>query len=212
MTKIKKILLKSQKPSHAFYLLRNLNALKYFYPLNQLSRKDFNNVFSSLDSFVQYKVPDSATNIIIMLSLVSCKFKIQDAKTFITKLTNNKNILKYSLSLLRNNFQMLYTDSELFRLASKVNIEHFLLFSQAKYGNINPDIFINIRCRAEKLGVLYTKAKPFLQGRDIVAFSIAPSKEFSTILNLAYEAQINLEINSHAEAIKWLKEYLKNRL
>ncbi|MFT5660446.1 MAG: tRNA nucleotidyltransferase (CCA-adding enzyme) [Sulfurimonas sp.] len=210
-TEIQKILLKSKKPSLAFLLLKELNGLQYFYPLDTLSNNSFNEILDSLNTFVNYKTLSNKINILIMLSLMSSKFKTEDTILFITKLTNNKSILKEILTLLVNDFKIFYTDSELLRLSCQVSIEYFLLFSQAKNKNINGDIFKTLKHRAKELGVLYTKAKPFLQGRDIIALGFEPSKKFSTILELAYEAQINLEINSHIEAKKWLQVYFKSQ-
>lgn len=210
-TEIKKILLKSKKPSLAFLLLKELNGLQSFYPLDTLSYNSFNDALDSLNTYVDFKTLSNKTNILIMLSLISSYFKTEDTIVFITKLTNNKSILKEALTLLVNNFKVFYTDSELLRLACQVNIEHFLLFSQAKNKNINSDIFKTLKHRAKGLGVLHTKVKPFLQGRDIIALGLEPSKEFSHILELAYEAQINLKINSHIEATKWLQSYFKSQ-
>ena len=52
--------------------------------------------------------------------------------------------------------------------------------------------------------------KPIIHGKEILACGIKPSKEFSQILDAAYEAQINREFNTKEEAIVWLNNYLSS--
>jgi len=41
-----------------------------------------------------------------------------------------------------------------------------------------------------------------------MAYGIKPSNKYSTILNEAYEAQLNLEIRTQKQAKEWLERYL----
>ena len=208
---IKKILLKSPKPSVAFLLLKDLHALKAFTPLDTLDKDTFTHINDSLDTFIKIKTQDSKTNIIIMLSILSHKFNINESKKFITRLSDDKNLLKNAITLLENNIEETYTDTQLYNLATKVNIEHFILYSQALHKDINPKCFNSIKKRAIELNILNKKAQNHLKGKDLLEMGLEPSKEYSLILDLAYEAQINLKINSHQEALVWLKKYLKNQ-
>ena len=210
-TEVKKILLKSSKPSIAFILLNELTALKYLHPLETLNANDLNVVLNALDSFVENKTQDKKTNLILMLSLLCYKFTQIQNLVFITNLTNDKDILKNVLALLANNFKFQYSDSQLLKLAIKISIENFLLFSQAIHSQVDPSIFNDLKKRAKNLGVLHKGAKAYLQGRDLIECGLKPSKEFSTVLSLAYEAQLNLEIHSLEEAKEWLQHYLKSQ-
>ena len=209
-TELKKILLKSSKPSHGFLLLKELNALQYFKPLDTLNENDFNDIINALDAFVLYKVNDNKTNISLMLSILCYKFTITQTSDFIKNLTNDKSLLDKVLSILENDFQTKYTDSDLYRLATKVNLEHFFIFSKAMNRDIDTSIFENINSRANNLGILNKKAEAYLKGKDILELGLSPSQEFSKILTIAYEKQMNLEINSRNEALEWLKDYLKS--
>jgi len=207
-SEIKKILLKSPKPSIGFRLLKELNALKYLAPLQDLDKNSFENVLDAVDNITRLKTNSNKTNITLMLATLCYKFNSEQIKEFISNLTDEKELLKNILTLLDNSFKNGYSDSELFRLATKVNIEHFLILNRAINSSLNNKIFNELEIRARELNIFNSGATPFLQGRDILAFGIKPSKEYSTILNLAYSAQINLEIQSHEEAIEWLKRYL----
>ena len=82
-----------------------------------------------------------------MLSILSHKFNIHESKKFITRLSDDKNLLKNAITLLENNIEETYTDTQLYNLATKVNIEHFILYSQALHKDINPKCFNNIKKR-----------------------------------------------------------------
>ena len=211
-TELEKILLKSNKPSSAFLLLKELNALVYFSPLNTLDNNDFSNVLDALDRMAKLKTKNKKTDIQLMLSVLCYTFTKKDRHIFISTLTKNKKTFQKIDTLLDNLFLPTYTDSDILRLATKVNIKHFLLFSQAIHKEIGEDVFIKLKQRAIDLKVFNQKPKAHLQGRDILDLGLEPSEEFSILLNRAYEAQINLEINSKNEALQWLKKEVKSHL
>ena len=203
---VQKIVLKSPKPSLGFLFLQEVNALKYLSPLQKLNEIDFKSILSALDKVL--KTNNNKTNNIIMLAILCYKFNEEDTKKFLLNLSNEKKLLKNILALRKNSFKTSYTDSQLYALAIDVNIEIFLLYSFA-LNNFNQEIFNSIKIKAQKLNILHVKAKPFLEGKDILTYGIEPSPKFSIILEEAYKAQISLEIQSHEEALKWLENYLR---
>lgn len=208
-TEIQKILLKSPKPSHAFTLLKELHALENLSPLDTLSRSNFLEILSALDSIKTINKSDTKVNLLLMLCTLCYKFDTKQTRYFIQNLTNNKSLLTDILSILQNDFKNDYSDYDLYKLATKVNIEYFLIFSQAIYPHTDINIFSKLKDRAKKLDILNKKAISLLRGRDIQEYGIEPSQEYSKILSLAYEAQINLEIKTYKEAKIWLKNYLE---
>ena len=194
---LKKILLKSSKPSIGFNILKELNALKYLKPLDSLNESSLKDVFNALDNITKLKTNSNKTNIILMLSTICYKFNSKQIEKFVLNLTNEKSLLKNILALLENSFKEEYSDSELLRLSTKVNIEYFLILNKAINYSADNKVFDNIEKRAKELNIFNEKVKPFLQGKDILEYGIKPSKEYSIILNLAYEAQINLEIKNY---------------
>lgn len=205
---VKKILLKSSKPSIGFKILKNLNALKYLKPLNKLDEDSFESILVTLDNITKLKTDSKETNIVLMLSAICYKFNYKQAEEFISNLSTEKMLLKKVLALLSNDFKDRYTDSELFRLATKVNIEHFLILHEAINYSLDKKIFTVLKQKAKELNILNKKTKPFLQGKDILEYGIEPSQEYSKILDLAYEAQMDLQITNYEEAKEWLKNYL----
>ncbi len=205
---IKKIILKSPTPSMGFLLLKDLNALKYLKPLDTLTKENLEKVLKALDRLSEIKTNNNKTNIILSLAIICYKFNIKKTEIFLENLTTEKKILKDILSFTQNNFKNHYSDSELLELATKVNIENFLIFSSALNSKIKKEIFKAIKIKAKKLNILNKKALPLLQGRDILACGIEPSSEYKKILSEAYKAQISLEITSKKEAKEWLNNYL----
>ncbi|MCX6052641.1 MAG: CCA tRNA nucleotidyltransferase [Campylobacterales bacterium] len=208
---IKKLLLKANCPSDGFNLLKELGGLKYFSELDALQEEDWNEVLLTIDEVAKHKTTNKATNTVLMLSAVCYKFSEMATINFLSKLTNEKELLKKVLSLTLNTITRNQSHSELFRLATKVNIENLLILNRAIYINSNYELYKAcdaIEKEAKKLNILDKKASPILRGRDILACGISASKEFSDILKTAYEAQMNEEFNSYDEAIRWLKNYL----
>lgn len=208
---IKKLLLKSHCPSEGFKLLKKLGGLKYFSELEALKEKDWKEVLLSIDEVAKHKTTNKFTNTVLMFSAVCYKFSEKTTTSFLSKLTNEKELPKKVLSLTLNTITKKQSHSELFRLATKVTIEQLLILNRAIYINSNNELYIacsEIEKEAKKLNILNKKASPFLRGRDILACGKTASKEFSDILETAYEAQMNEEFNSYDEAMKWLKNYL----
>jgi len=118
-TELKKILLKSAKPSVGFICLKKLNALKYFSPLNTLNKNSFTTVLEILDEMARLKTDSIKTNITLMLAALCYKFDNKQIIEFISNLTSEKKLLKNIFLLINNHFEKNYTDSQLLHLATK---------------------------------------------------------------------------------------------
>jgi tRNA nucleotidyltransferase (CCA-adding enzyme) len=203
---IKKLLLKSLMPSKGFKLLKELGALKYFPPLQRLSSSSFNTILTTLDCVKQ-------ANITYKLSALSYKFPKEEIILFITHLTSDKKLLKDILIITQNYkeidtiYKKSVSDYEIYKLATKANIEELVLFNEAVCcaENINRDANKKVQAQAIKLGVLNKPKIAILEGEDILQFGIKPSKIYSQILDNAYEAQMHSEFNSHEGALSWLE-------
>lgn len=208
---IKKLLLKANCPSKGFNLLKELGGLKYFSELDALQKEDWNEILLTIDEIAKHKTTNKSTNTVLMLSAICYKFSEMATINFLSKLTNEKELLKKVLSLTLNTITRNQSHSELFRLATKVNLENLLILNRAIYINSNSELYKacnEIEKEAKKLNILNKKASPILRGRDILACGKTASKEFSNILKTAYEAQMNEEFASYDEAMRWLKSYL----
>ena len=205
---VKKILLKSPSPSVAFILLKKLNALKYLHPLDRVSAHDFSFIIQALDRMKNFTIQTERTNIFLFLAVLCYTFTKEELEIFITSLTNKNNLADNIYTLTNTKFKNSYSDSELLFLATKVNIELFLMFCQIIYLSVEKEVFAQLKKRAVKLNVLNKKQEALLRGRDLLLLGLTPSKKYSEILSLAYDKQLKLELTSYKEAFKWLKSYL----
>ncbi|MDR1485625.1 MAG: hypothetical protein LBT09_12485 [Planctomycetaceae bacterium] len=60
--------------------------------------------------------------------------------------------------------------------------------------------------RAAELGVIDSKPKPILQGRDLITRGVNAGREMGIILDNAYKAQLNGAFKNIDEAISWYEE------
>jgi len=222
---IKKLLLKSEFPSTGFKILKKIGAHNYFIELQEIENDNYDLLLQTVDEIKQLLINNEKTNIVLILASICSYFSSGQTISFIQRLTDEKKLLSRVLVLLDNCSTIDYInsnrlkDSQLYELATKVNIEELLILKKAIYlsqDNNKYKIINIIKKRAMELNILNKKMAPLLQGKDILALqtslksTIKPSKEFTIILNKAYEAQMNGEFFSHSQALIWLEKYLIN--
>ena len=196
---IKKLLLKSKKPSLGILLLKDIQGFLFFEEFSSLSEMEFQTMLSALDNI--------KSNITLMLSIICTFFSEKKRTSFLSKMTNEVALIKNILTLLNMSIDLNnITNYEIYKLAMQVNIEEFLCYKNAiELGN-NIHSIENIKTKAIELNVYNNKLKPLLQGRDIIKLGLKPSKEFSRMLNAAYEAQMRDEFITYEDALVWLKK------
>ncbi|MFT5835864.1 MAG: tRNA nucleotidyltransferase (CCA-adding enzyme) [Sulfurimonas sp.] len=206
---IKKNLLKSKKPSLGFELLKKLGALKYFSHLEFTQEDEWSRSMNAIDKIARLKTTNTRAKEVLMLASICYKFTSPQIEDFIFTLSNDKSLLSTIIKLQKNLKTITnicskeIKDYELYKLATKVNIEELILLSEALFGVGNC-----ILIRVKELNILNKKIPPILLGRDLIKLEMSPSSEFSTILDLAYEFQMNGEFFSKDAAIRWLNNYL----
>jgi tRNA nucleotidyltransferase (CCA-adding enzyme) len=206
---IKKIFLKSHKPSVGFELLKKLGALKYFSHLETLQTQEWSSSMNAINKIVSFNISNKKTNEVLMLASLCYRLKYIQAQDFISNLCNDKELLTRILLLLKNLDKVSnicekdINDYDIYKLSTCVNIQELAYLSKAIYG-----VGDKLAIRAKKLNVLNSKLPAIIMGRDLISLGMKPSSEFSKILDAAYEAQMHAKFDSHNEAIKWLKAYL----
>ncbi|MDR2735768.1 MAG: polynucleotide adenylyltransferase [Puniceicoccales bacterium] len=78
-------------------------------------------------------------------------------------------------------------------------------FRRVKIHGTNEEL---IQDRAKKLGVLYEKPTPLLLGRHLIDLGLVPGKNFSQLLDLAFEAQLNGKFFDEPGAIQFIKGFI----
>ena len=209
---IQKLLLKSSSPSSGIKLLNSLGGFSYFTEFKNINTAGLEKIYQAVDTMSSLKIANSKTNTMLMLSVLCYLLPADKCETFLSKLSNDKSLFNNILSLLKHqndiNFEI-FSDYDIYILATKVTIEEFILFSLAiSQTKIEAENINSLKIRAKELGVLHEKAEAIIQGKDIISFGIKPSKEFSIILDRAYKAQISGNFKTKEEAYSWLKREL----
>ena len=148
---------------------------------------------------------------------------IEPTISFLLKLTNERKFIEIVCSLVKTHlvpFQLYLSDSSLKaikRLSLKVNIEDLCLVSLADC--LGRNIPNKDKCtkasswlleKAKELNIENKAIEPLVQGRDLMALGLKPSKLFKEILEFAFELQLdeNLQKEKIIENIK--EKYLIN--
>ena len=163
---IKKLLLKSSKPSIGLKLLADLNIELFKIDENKL--KD-------IDNFIKFKSANDRTNLIILLALLynNSKFKIEQLSNSKNLSTNIKNLLHVA-QYFQNK-----TDTILYKIAKDLDFAILALFLKALH--VEDKIINNLQ-----------EIKPKVHGKDLMLLGIEPSKSYSHILQTKYELQLAL--------------------
>ncbi len=200
-----KLLLKSKKPSIGLTLFETFGLTKYFPEISNT-----NNLFEHIDAMANLRTGNSQRDIILMLSLVVCHFNsTKDVELFLHKLLNETQIIDEVLNLYMYRYtlddiaQSPLTNYEILLLSTKTIIQNLLILAQAQGKN-----FKELKERAEQLSVLTCKPKPLLYGRDLIELGLSPSTLFSTILEIAYDAQLQEYFTNTKDAKIWLKNHI----
>ncbi len=222
-----KLLLKSDTPSLGIHLLKTFGALRYFDALNHLASKPchsqknlFDHTLLTLDTMASRRSGNIPKDLIMMLAIL-CHKMPQYGSTFLDQLTESHKLIDAVTTLVRYNRypQKLYDlqagEPEVLALSAKVCIADLIQIAETidmKCHRHLPQHRFQagewLRKSAEKLHVYHKAPQPLLQGRDLIAENLKPSKAFKQILDDAYRAQLQQEFTCKSEARQWLRTYL----
>lgn len=182
-----KMLLKSKRPSIGFHLMNRLNI-----------KNNFN---------LKYIDRASTSNIKILLATLCIGLDEEESKKLLYTLIDNHNLILSILKLLRfyNKPHHLYTDLDIKNLATKIDISE--LVTLIKVDKNNYEIGEKLLSKAKKLNVENGSIKPLINGKELIDIGLTPSPQFKHILDKLYQTQLEKDITSKDEAIKYLKLY-----
>ena len=182
---LKKLLLKSEKPSVGFELFKELGVLRYF--------PELSSNWAKLDRLASHN------DIILMLAVLTSNLESQHVESFMIRLSEEVKLIESVKALVEAYQRVLeveLNDIELRRLSTKVDMRVLSIICEDK----------NLLEDAKRLGVDRHAPKELLQGRDLILLGYKPSRQFSKILKTIYELQIRGEIVNKEEALNYVKE------
>ena len=201
---IKKLLLKSSKPSRGIKLLHALGLYKEWTALHEVD--------SLAGQCRDIRLKGEPTHKEFLLLYFSLLYK-RETLPLLTQITTDVKLLKNIATFIECSDYLCtpfetVSDYQLYFLATQVQLRLFLLFLDATTLDKYRNNIKELEKRAEHLQILNKAAPALLQGRDLLAQGLTPSKEFTTILDAAYEAQMYAEFKCKDEALVWLQEHL----
>ena len=107
-------------------------------------------------------------------------------------------------------------DKAIKKLATKVSIEDLLTLARADFfARTTPEALRKeykagdwLEAKAKELEVLKEALAPLLKGKDLISLGLTPSERFKTLLEKAYEAQLEGKFDTPTQAIKWAETNL----
>ena len=200
----KKLLLKSTHPSLGIKLVKKLSGFTFFTEFKKLSQSELESIYTSLDRAASFQLKSDKEKLILMLALLTSQFSKELQHSFLSKLTNQKELFKRVevLTDIRYDLQE-QTNFSIYTLATKTDISFYAYYLLALYPQKQKEIE-KLTQKAKELHV-YDKALPALvEGKDLIKLGLQPSKEFSKILYKLYEAQLREKFHTKEEAIEYL--------
>ena len=148
------------------------------------------------------------------------------SEEFLESISDEKQLAAAVLPLVKHHLKprQFYTQgaksAAIRRLARVVNIRQLVLVAKADFlGRTTAEALRGdfkagewLLERAKDLNVQERALEPLIQGRDLISQGLKPSKAFKSILDAAYEAQMEGLFLTHDEALLWLHQSLKHSL
>ncbi|HFU74284.1 MAG TPA: CCA tRNA nucleotidyltransferase [Helicobacteraceae bacterium] len=204
---LSKLLLKALHPSYGFLAMQSLQLLDFIPPLNTLSDEDFNTTLQRVDYLNTCNIASQNTHLTYALTLLTlCFNKKTSLDAFIKKFTHNTTILKNVL-VFQDTLKHIqeihdFNDTTLRILSTQMPLCHVYALLQC----INKEsLALKIKQQAKKLGIFEKAPRPLLQGRHLIQEGYKPSDQFKTILNKAYQYQLEGKLTHLEDALEWLK-------
>ncbi|WP_157351551.1 tRNA nucleotidyltransferase/poly(A) polymerase family protein [Aliarcobacter butzleri] len=172
---LKKLFLKSKKPSLGLNLLKEFNIMNIEQNLEEIDNLAF---------ILKDKNYDDFRKLYLFYSCL-CKGMNEDKTfSFIKNLTDDRKFIKNILILNETN---LTNDIKILkRLSLKLKLEDLIVLNQAFKNQISLKILEILK----NLDILNTPIKPLILGKDLIKLGFVPSEKFKKILDFAFDLQI----------------------
>ncbi|WP_322887972.1 CCA tRNA nucleotidyltransferase [Aliarcobacter butzleri] len=190
---LKKLFLKSKKPSLGLNLLKEFNIMNIEQNLEEIDNLAF---------ILKDKNYDDFRKLYLFYSCLCKSMNKDETFSYIKNLTDDKKFIKNILILNETN---LTNDIKILkRLSLKLKLEDLIVLNQA-FGNT---ISLEVLEILKSLDILNTPIKPLVLGKDLIKLGFVPSKKFKEILDFAFDLQIEDDL-SKSNIIEKIKQQYK---
>ncbi|WP_330848295.1 CCA tRNA nucleotidyltransferase [Aliarcobacter butzleri] len=190
---LKKLFLKSKKPSLGLSLLKEFNIMNIEQNLEEIDNLAF---------ILKDKNYDDFRKLYLFYSCLCKGMNEDETYSFIKNLSDDKKFIKNILILNETN---LTNDIKILkRLSLKLKLEDLIVLNQAFKNQISLEVFEILK----NLDILNTPIKPLVLGKDLIKLGFAPSEKFKEILDFAFNLQIEDDL-SKSNIIKKIRQQYK---
>ncbi|MFW2599932.1 CCA tRNA nucleotidyltransferase [Aliarcobacter butzleri] len=190
---LKKLFLKSKKPSLGLSLLKEFNIMNIEQNLEEIDNLAF---------ILKDKNYDDFRKLYLFYSCLCKGMNEDETYSFIKNLTDDKKFIKNILILNETN---LTNDIKILkRLSLKLKLEDLIVLNQAFKNQISLEVFEILK----NLDILNTPIKPLVLGKDLIKLGFVPSERFKEILDFAFDLQIEDNL-SKSNIIKKITQQYK---
>jgi len=217
---LKKLLLKAAAPSEGFRTMVLLKVISFFPELTALQETEaWEPLLRAVDTMAELRRPVDADPLALMLAPLCIGMRHPAA--FLSSVTDDKRLTAAVLEYVRchGEPERLYaeggSDAEVMRLALRVRIDAIAAVAEACYRGRHPaaeqdDAAAWLLRKARRLDVLSAPRPALLDGATLIAAGLTPSPRFKTILDYAYDAQLEGVFSDRNGAAAWLDAYLSD--
>ncbi len=200
---MKKLLL-APRPSVGLKLMKTMDAVGFFPQLEALESTSWEDTLKMLDALTLHHPP-------LTLLLVALVHRMPDPNTceeFLESFSFDKRLNEKVLKLFSHyqNLLMETNDGFVRRMALHVTIADLCLIASCDPRSSYRDAGAALFEHAGRLHVRHEKPVPILQGRHLIELGITPSVHFSTLLDAAFQAQLDGAFDSRKTGIEWIKK------
>jgi len=214
-----KLMLKAARPSLGLQTMDALHITPFFPALDALHDGKWEQTLGSVDAMALLRKTVDVEPLALMLGTLCLGMGTEAAVlSFLTQFTDDKRLIKDVLNYVRYHRapEQLHreqaTNAEIMRLASRIRIDALCTVADAEHRGKHPRLGPSEAARwlhdsAQRLGVLRAPRPAILDGNDLLAAGMQPSPAFKTILEKAYDAQLEGAFADKAGARSWLARY-----
>ncbi|MCT7555661.1 tRNA nucleotidyltransferase/poly(A) polymerase family protein [Aliarcobacter butzleri] len=191
---LKKLFLKSKKPSLGLSLLKEFNIIMNI----EQNLEEIDN----LAFILKDKNYDDFRKLYLFFSCLCKGMNKDETFSFIKNLTDDKKFIKNILILNETN---LTNDIKILkRLSLKLKLEDLIVLNQAFKNQISLEVLEILK----NLNILNTSIKPLVLGKDLIKLGFVPSERFKEILDFAFDLQIEDDL-SKSNIIEKIRQQYK---
>ncbi|WP_323594395.1 tRNA nucleotidyltransferase/poly(A) polymerase family protein [Aliarcobacter butzleri] len=191
---LKKLFLKSKKPSLGLSLLKEFNIIMNI----EQNLEEIDN----LAFILKNKNYDDFRKLYLFYSCLCKSMNKDETFSFIKNLTDDKKFIKNILILNETN---LTNDIKILkRLSLKLKLEDLIVLNQAFKNQISLEVLEILK----SLDILNIPIKPLVLGKDLIKLGFVPSERFKEILDFAFDLQIEDDL-SKSNIIEKIRQQYK---